>query len=125
MKRIYLILITALLFTCSSDDDAFRDPIIGRWSAGDDGVCNPSAIITFLQNNNFEHVGSDYIDGECIERVGVYEYSTWQNKTGGVYNHTYKKTGESEVTYDFNTVITGSVLEIINNEGESFVFTKI
>ena len=123
MKRIYLILITVFLFTCSSDEDAFRDPIIGRWSAGSDGVCDPSAIITFLQNNNFEKVGSDYIDGECIERVDVFEYSTWQNKTGGVYNIIYKKTGESEVT--INAVITGSVIDIINNEGESFLYTKI
>ena len=61
MKKIYLILITVLLFNCSDDEDSFKDPIIGNWSVGDDAVCSPSSAIIFLVNNTMETYLTDQI----------------------------------------------------------------
>jgi len=63
MKKALILITVLLLFNCSNDENSFEDLIIGNWSVGDDGVCNPSSVIIFLRNNTVEAYGTDYISG--------------------------------------------------------------
>ena len=75
MKKFYLILITVLLFNCSSNnDDTSKDPIIGLWYEEDDGVCNPPGTISFLIDNTVEETGTDTTCAETQDSVSEYIY---------------------------------------------------
>jgi len=124
MKKFYLILITVLLFNCSSNnDDTSKDPIIGLWYAKDDGVCNPSGTISFLIDNTVESTGTDMTT--CAEiQNSVHEYVYWRNVGGGNYIFTVKEIDEEEKVIPFSTVITKTTLCVTNDENEVFKYTK-
>ena len=124
MKKIYLILITVLLFNCSSNnDDTSKDPIIGLWYAKDDGVCNPSGTISFLIDNTVEGTGTDMIT--CVQTQNLlYEYTSWRNVGGGNYILTVKEMDKEEEVIPFSTVITKTTLCVTNDENEVFKYTK-
>ena len=127
MKKFYLILITVMLFSCSSnDDDTSTDPIIGIWYAEDDGVCNPPSTISFFIDNTFESTGTDYaMDGICIKVEKVFEYTSWRNVGGGNYILTVREMDKEEEVIPFTTVIPKTALYIINDEKEAFKYTRI
>ena len=137
MKKFYLILITVLLFNCSSNnddtskdpincscnnDDTSKDPIIGLWYEEDDGVCNPPGTISFLIDNTVEETGTDTTCAETQDLV--YEYTSWRNVGGGNYIITFKRIDEEEKVVPFSTVITKTTLCVTNDENEVFKFTK-